>query len=239
MQIAFIYFLKLQFRCPLFPVILAQAEICRQMLPSSKIEVFECPRIFESKIKSWCCGSNTLKPNCCPWSERAKEAGLSRFHFVTPHLFMFLLGILVLSFVFYLYFKCRYFCHFLNSDYSLHPVSNTHQSSMVPNEEPPSYLEALADPIPTSAFSATNNYHLASSNCSAPVQHQHLSHHSKIVNQELSQALPSPPPLYTSQLPYNPNFNNINTDTNTNTNSNPHPNPNSNTNNDANTNKQN
>ncbi|KAH9425333.1 hypothetical protein DERP_005938 [Dermatophagoides pteronyssinus] len=54
---------------------IAHGEICRQILPnSSKIEVFECPRLFESRIKSWCCQSNTLHPTCCPWNERMREA---------------------------------------------------------------------------------------------------------------------------------------------------------------------
>lgn len=55
----------------------SQAEMCRKLKPSGDAELFQCPRIFEQKTKSWCCGLNTLDSYCCEWSERAKEANLS------------------------------------------------------------------------------------------------------------------------------------------------------------------
>lgn len=55
----------------------SQAEMCRKLKQSGDAELFQCPRIFEQKSKSWCCGLNTFDSYCCEWSERAKEANLS------------------------------------------------------------------------------------------------------------------------------------------------------------------
>ncbi|XP_054156190.1 uncharacterized protein LOC128954612 [Oppia nitens] len=38
-------------------------------------EVFDCPRLFESKTMRFCCRLTSLEKHCCDWDKRSKEFG--------------------------------------------------------------------------------------------------------------------------------------------------------------------
>lgn len=55
----------------------AKGEICRKV-SATKMEIYECPKMFYSPNKRYCCGSTTLTPYCCTLEERSQEED---FHF--------------------------------------------------------------------------------------------------------------------------------------------------------------
>nr|XP_027205187.1 uncharacterized protein LOC113798801 [Dermatophagoides pteronyssinus] len=162
---------------------IAHGEICRQILPnSSKIEVFECPRLFESRIKSWCCQSNTLHPTCCPWNERMREAEPQRLTLSTiiVNLLWIIFTCIIILFILYcccIHNKNRKFnqqqqqqnidyCpHHLHQshhpDPSCPPVSSLHnQNNNVNNDQ----TIPILDPPPPYESIVNNNNNSSSSN---------------------------------------------------------------------------
>ncbi len=48
-------------------------ETCRKKDPFGHDEVFECPRLFESRKKRFCCGITPQDKHCCEWSKKSED----------------------------------------------------------------------------------------------------------------------------------------------------------------------
>ena len=84
------------------------AELCHKMTPDKQIETFQCPRIFELKKKSWCCGANSFQSHCCEWSERAKELGLAGLTILPSIRLMVGSAIILIVLVIFVWALCCY-----------------------------------------------------------------------------------------------------------------------------------
>ncbi|UXI21919.1 glutamate receptor ionotropic kainate 2-like [Sarcoptes scabiei] len=148
---------------------LIDAEICRRVSTTNKLEVFDCPRIFESNFKAWCCGSNSAEPICCNWAERAKELGYEQTIFTLNGLSKILISLLILfTILSLLYYFCgkviRYYNSKRQNQFSNHRSNILLDSSRfieferdqitIPNapehqeELPPPYHEAISQLSP-------------------------------------------------------------------------------------------
>ncbi|CAG2110389.1 unnamed protein product [Medioppia subpectinata] len=48
-------------------------ESCRRKDVNGNDDVFECPRLFESNKKRFCCGFTAQDKHCCEWSKKSKD----------------------------------------------------------------------------------------------------------------------------------------------------------------------
>lgn len=48
-------------------------EACRRKDLNGNDELFECPRLFESSKKRFCCGQTPSEKYCCAWSKKSRE----------------------------------------------------------------------------------------------------------------------------------------------------------------------
>ncbi|XP_054163458.1 protein shisa-5-like [Oppia nitens] len=54
-------------------LVVETGETCRRKDINGNDEVFECPRLFESSKKRFCCGFTPQDKYCCEWSKKSKE----------------------------------------------------------------------------------------------------------------------------------------------------------------------